>query len=539
MVASVDLETRILQPQHSEQTTNVSRKKNRMPLSKVFSSMVASVLALSMLSAAQLAAAAELRLAGVFGDHMVLQREKPITIWGWGEVGTEVRVTFADQTSRAKVDAGGRWQVVLNPMATSHEARELVCSSRDKQITVRDVVVGEVWLASGQSNMAMTLKSVADRLTQAQDDIRAADHSSLRFRRIDEPASREPVADIPPKSWTVCSPTTAGSFSAAAYYFASKLQRELDVPVGIIDSSRGGTPIEPFIPREAFQGHPTLEQELALGDREDLLGIWKLAGGVRARDANWLPGRLFHSRLAPMKQFAVRGAIWYQGESNCGIEEDPRDYQHKMRGLIQGWRDAFGNPSMPVYFVQLPGSGASPNWPYLREQQRLSCNLPHTGMVVTIDLLDGDIHPPNKIDVGDRLARWALAGPYEKKLTPSGPLFDRVEIDDSKVIVHFQYAESGLMFAEKQGLDAPVEKRDGKLSHFELADAEGVWHPADATIVERSVVVQSKAVPRPVAVRYGYELSPQHCHLYNRDGLPAAPFCSNPKLLTEPVIRTE
>jgi sialate O-acetylesterase len=148
------------------------------------------------------------------------------------------------------------------------------------------------------------------------------------------------------------------AFSGVAFYFVRQLHRELGVPVGIIDSSRGGTPIEPFIPREAFGAHPTLRRELDLGDQCDLDGFWKLPGGVRARDANWLPGRLFNSRLAPLARFTVRGAIWYQGESNSGVGEDPRDYQHKMRALITGWRHAFGNEQMPVYFIQLPGSGA-------------------------------------------------------------------------------------------------------------------------------------------------------------------------------------
>lgn len=483
---------------------------------------------------------AETRLAGIFGDHMVLQRDRAITIWGWGTKGSKVNVAFADQAIETNVDDDGRWQASLQPLKASSEARDLIVTSGDDRIALSDVVVGEIWHASGQSNMAMTVNSVANRIPTARDDIRAATLPSIRFRRIDEPQSKIPLSDIPQKSgWVVCSPNSVGHFSAAAFYFARKLQAELNMPIGIIDSSRGGTPIEPFIPREAFQNHPTLEQELALGDAEDLLGIWKLAGGVRARDANWLPGRLFHSRLAPIKQLAVRGAIWYQGESNCGIEEDPRDYRYKMRALIAGWREAFGDATMPVCFVQLPGSGASPNWPYLREQQRLSSDLPSTGMVVTIDLLDGDIHPPNKFDVGERLARWALAGPYKTKIAKSGPLFDRITIEKERVIVHFQFAESGLMIAQKEGLAEPLEKKEGELSHFEVADAAGQWHPAEAMIDGRTLVVRSAKVSQPVAVRYAYELNPPSCHLYNRDGLPASPFCSDPTLLAEPTIRTE
>jgi sialate O-acetylesterase len=198
-----------------------------------------------------------------------------------------------------------------------------------------------------------------------------------------------------------------------------------------------------------------------------------------------------------------------------------------MRALINGWRGAFGSDSLPFYFVQLPGSGARAGWPYLREQQRLSMDLPDTGMVVTIDLLDEDIHPPNKIDVGDRLARWALAKRYEKNIVPSGPLFDRVEFASGRAMVYFSYAESGLMTAIKRGTEPAVENSESTLEHFELADPTGRWFPAAAVIEGSTVVVQSEEVVEPVAVRYAYEINPQHCHLYNRAGLPASPFCSD------------
>jgi sialate O-acetylesterase len=475
---------------------------------------------------------AELRLSGIFSDRMVLQRERPVLVWGWADKGQQVTVQFDGQTASATADGGGAWQVTLKPMKPSGEGRDLSVRINGESLVIRDVVVGDVWHASGQSNMAMTVGAVAIRLPQAREPIAAAKFPAIRFRRINENESAKPLDNLPLRGgWIVCAPETVGGFSAAAFYFARKLHTQLGVPIGVIDSSRGGTPIEPFIPRDAFQSHPTLRRELELGDQGDLRGIWKLPGGVRARDANWLPGRLFHSRLAPITRFVVRGAIWYQGESNCGDGEDPRDYQHKMRALITGWRKALGNEKMPVYFVQLPGSGARDGWPYLREQQRLSADLPNTGMAVTIDLLDGDIHPPNKIDVGERLARWALAGEYEKKIPYSGPLFERAEIADGKVTVHFAHAESGLMVATKDGLADPKEAPETKLSHFELADNTGQWHAAVAAIQGQAVIVRSEEVPNPVAVRYAYAVNPQHCNLYNRDGLPASPFCSDPTLL--------
>lgn len=477
-------------------------------------------------------ASAELTLAGIFSDHMVLQRERSIPIWGWADKGREVTVRFAGQSVTAKVNEDGAWQAILTPLAASGEGRELVAACEGETVVVANVVVGDVWHASGQSNMAMNVQAVAKHFSQAGADIAAANLPTIRFRRIDEPQSAVPGKDIPIKAgWLVCSPETVGGFSAAAFYFARKLRGELNIPIGIVDSSRGGTPIEPFIPRAAFKAHPTLLRELELGDQGDLLGIWKLPGGVRARDANWLPARLFHSRLAPINRFAVRGAIWYQGESNCGDGEDPRDYRQKMRALITGWRAAMGNDALPFYFVQLPGSGARAGWPYLREQQRLSLGLPRTGMAVTIDLFHEDIHPPNKFDVGERLARLALVDEYGRKVPSSGPLFERVEIADGRAVVFFTHAESGLMIGIKNGLGEPKEDRAIKLMHFELADQAGTWHPAEAAIDGATVIVRNEHLPRPAAVRYAYAINPPHCRLYNRDGLPAAPFCSHPELL--------
>ncbi len=477
-------------------------------------------------------AAADLRLAGIFADHMVLQRETSVQVWGWADRGERVTVEFAGQAAETSASGDGTWMVTLKPLKASKEGGPLRVESGDQAVVINDVLVGEVWHASGQSNMAMTVGAMARELDVVEADIAAADLPALRFCRINEAESPQPLSDLRrPATWTVCDPSTVSGFSGVAFYFARQLHRELGVPIGVIDSSRGGTPIEPFIPRAAFDSHPTLKRELELGDQGDLDAIWKLPGGVRARDANWLPGRLFHSRLAPISRFAVRGAIWYQGESNCGVQEDPRDYQHKMRALINGWRQALGNEKLPVYFVQLPGSGAGDGWPYLREQQRLATDLPHTGMVVTVDIDGAGIHPANKIDVGKRLARWALAKDYGRKIAFSGPLFDRQVIRGGKIVLHFRHADSGLMVADKDGLMEPREMPEAELAHFEVADKAGDWQPAVAKIEGKTVVVTSSMITLPIAVRYAYAVSPDNCNLYNRDGLPAAPFCSQPDLL--------
>ncbi|MFT7643103.1 MAG: sialate O-acetylesterase [Pirellulaceae bacterium] len=476
---------------------------------------------------------AELRLATIFSDHMVIQRDQPIRIWGWSEKQQVVKVEFSGQVISTTADDTGAWKITFKKgLAASSEPRKLSVRTDSAERVIEDIVIGDVWHASGQSNMAMTVNSVARRLPAAAKHIAEAKTSGIRFRRIHAGPATQPQLNVPNGSWQTCSPATVKSFSAAAYYFARSIHAELNIPIGIIDSSRGGTPIEPFIPREAFTSHPTLRAELELGDKDDLAAIWRLAGGVRARDANWLPGRLFQSQTAPITRLAVRGVIWYQGESNCGVGEDPRDYEHKMRALISGWRKAIENDALPFYFVQLPGSGAREGWPYLREQQRLASNMPHSGMAVTIDLLDHDIHPLNKVDVGRRLAKLAIAGAYGKDIPFSGPSFSKAEINGDTVTAHFNHADNGLVLAVKKGISEPVESSDIELSHFELAEADGKWYPATAKIHGKTVVVKSKDVSAPKAVRYGYAIDPQHCHLYNRDGLPASPFCSSAKYLT-------
>lgn len=474
---------------------------------------------------------AELKLAGVFADHVVLQRERPIPVWGWGDVGKVVQVEFAGNTVEAKIPKDGLWTVTIPACEASSAGRLLVARCGEETAEVRDVVVGEVWHASGQSNMAWTVGAVRKQWEATQADLDAAQLPAIRFCRLDDGESAEPLRDLRRKAtWTVCEPSSAANFSAVAFYFARRLQAELGVPVGILDSSRGGTPIEPFIPRAAFHGHSTLESERELGDRVDLAGLKALPGGVWARDNHWLPGRLFHSRIEPVARFAARGAIWYQGESNCGDGEDPRDYEHKQRALIRGWRQALANEELSFYVVQLPGSGARPSWPYLREQQRLAADLPRTGLAVTIDLEGGDIHPPNKRDVGERLARWALAKDFDRDVVFSGPRFVKQEVRGESLVLHFEHAE-GLMTANKIGVDPPQPTPDEAPRNFEITDESGVWKPATAKFVGWTIVVYSPQVKAPIAARYAYATSPKGCNVYNGAGLPAAPFCSRPELL--------
>jgi sialate O-acetylesterase len=245
-----------------------------------------------------------------------------------------------------------------------------------------------------------------------------------------------------------------------------------------------------------------------------------------------MPGRIFNARVAPIAPYAVRGFIWYQGESNAGHGEDPRNYRFKMRALADGWRTTWQQPELPFYFVQLPAfKDEAKGWIRLREEQRRSLSLPHSGMAVTIDLRDADIHPANKLDVGDRLARWALAKTYGQKIPFSGPLFKSATIEGDSIRVDFEHTGGGLMVARKEGLEPARPTPDAALAHFELSDGAGTWYRAQATIDGNTVVVRCPAISKPKAVRYACSGAPSNANLYNPAGLPASPFCSDLELL--------
>jgi sialate O-acetylesterase len=476
-------------------------------------------------------AEAAVAAAKIFADHMVLQRQMPVPVWGVAPPGREVAVSFAGQTVKATAAADGRWRVVLEPLEAEAAGRELTVAAGDDRQLIRDVVVGEVWFVCGQSNMQYTAGTMARGLPAGRELVAQADLPAVRFCRINEPAAATPRTDLAAARWDVCSPATVAGHSAVGFVFARRLHAELGVPVGIIDSSVGGTPIEPYIPEAAFVGHPTLEKIAALARAGDVAGIRSLAGGTFVRGDHWLPGRLYNGRIAPLVPSAIRGAAWYQGESNCGRGEDPRDYEAKLRALVAGWRAAWSRPDLPVFVVQLP-QWRSYAWPFLREEQRRAvAGLDHSGLVVTIDLdFANDIHPPNKIDVGERLARWPLATIHGRDVPVQGPVYRAAEARDGGMTVIFDHAKDGLMAGRAAGAGEPVVEDGTVVNGCELCDEQGVWHHAEARIDGPRLVVTSDAVPRPVAVRYAClpEAVPgKPWNLYGRSGLPAGPFCSD------------
>jgi len=470
----------------------------------------------------------------VFSDHGVLQQGVPVPVWGGATPGAKVTVEFAGQVKATSAGGNGSWRLELDPLRANVAGEQMQIAAGAERIEIRDLLVGEVWYASGQSNMQMTLAACAKRFDTIGMIVDDPKSQPIRTLRVGNSDTEKELVDLPgPLGWKLDTPANRKGQSAVAFFFALQLYIELKVPIGIIEGSWGGKPIEGFIPRAEFEKSAVLKPILDLAEADDLEKLKQIEGGVIIRNTAGRPGRIYNARVSPIAPYALKGFIWYQGESNAGKGEDPRNYREKMRALVSGWRGAWGDPDLPFYFVQLPCYSASPvGWVRLREEQRLSLEIPKTGMAVTIDLRDNDIHPANKLDVGDRLARWALAKTYGTSVPFSGPLFKSVRIDGNRAVVSFDHVGDGLMIARKEGLVAPIESpATAQLAHFELADESGKWHQASAEIEGARVVVKSTKVEKPVAVRYACEGAPADANLYNRAGLPASPFCSKLSLL--------
>jgi len=496
------------------------------------------VLAVFALSSAEALLAAEFKLAAVFGEHMVLQREKPVAVWGWAEPDDRVSVEFAGQAVAAAAAADGRWLVKLAAMPASAEPRTLVarCTRTGQQIEVADVLVGEVWLGSGQSNMAMLVRN-AQNFEQEQ---AAARLPLVRMFKEDSRAAATPQIDGH-GSWTVCAPETVGLYSATLYFMGRELHRELQVPVGLLYSSVGGTPIESWIAQDVQANTPELKAAVAADldtrakfdeaavkeNYEKALDAWKQrvakakAAGQsaprRPRDPaethhrRGEPGGLFNAKINPLIPYTVRGMIWYQGEGNAHPEK-AHLYQYQLPLLVSDWRNRWGE-ELPFAWVQLPNfQRPGEGWMLVREAMLKTLRLPHTGMAITIDIGESkQIHPVNKQEVGRRLALWALGDVYGRSVpATSGPLPAGHERRGNAIAVTFTYAD---------GLRAKAGEAQG----FTIAGADRQFKPATVRVEGNHVIVSAGDVAEPVAVRYAWEPDPQ-CNLVNGAGLPASPF---------------
>ncbi|RUL87465.1 sialate O-acetylesterase [Tautonia sociabilis] len=444
---------------------------------------------------AALPAAAELSPNPIFSDGMVLQRGTTVPIWGTADDGAEVTVTFRGQTATATAD-GGKWQARLHDLEAGGPD-ELTISSGGETITIKDVLVGEVWVCSGQSNMQWTVANSADPETviaNAKDD-------QLRLLTVPRVGTAEPQ-DRVDVSWSPTTPETIPGFSAVAYHFGKTLRAELGVPVGLISTNYGGTPAEAWTAREALAADPLLKPIL---DRP-----------LHERESH-RPGWLYNAMIHPIVPFAIAGAIWYQGESNAG-----RAYEYRtlFPAMIRNWRNAWGRGDFPFLLVQLapfmkieeqPTESA---WAELREAQLMSTQvLRNVGMAVITDVGEqDDIHPKQKEPVGIRLALAALALGYDQDVCYSGPTLKSARFEDGKAILTFDHTCGGLV------------AKDGSLTGFTIAGADRKFVNASAEIVsEDTIEVSSPEVERPASVRFGWANFPV-VNLFNEAGLPASPF---------------
>lgn len=494
-------------------------------------------------------AGAEVRLAKIFSDNMVLQRNKPIRVWGWADPGENVTVSLSGREASVKADSKGRWLAELPAMKEGENLELTVAAARTN--VLKNIIIGDVWICSGQSNMEWTFGGC-----NSPEDVRSADFPKIRQVKIACVKAETEQEELPAGGWQVCSPKTASGFTAVGLYFAREIHQKTGVPIGLISDNWGGTAIEPWTAPEGMAMTPALAPEVAkkakviedyraaLPKTLDELDRWTAATREALRKGSGITpppampaspasggwSSIYNAMVHPIIRFPIKGVLWYQGETNGGEGDS---YYHKMHALIGGWRKLWGQGDFPFYFVQLanfqqptedPAGGNG--WARLRCAQTKSLTITNTGMAVAIDVGEGgDIHPKNKFDVGIRLARWALARDYDKKdMVPSGPLFREIKIEGDKARISFDYADSGLMAGIKKGRDPVVEDKDGKLRRFAVAGADKVWSWANAVIDGSTVLVSSTNVPAPVAVRYGFSCNPQGVNLYNKEGLPASPF---------------
>jgi sialate O-acetylesterase len=488
---------------------------------------------------------ADLKVAAIFGDNMVLQQQMAVPVWGWCEPGAEVTVHFTGQNKSTLADADGKWLVKLDKLKASAVPHEIVVTcfwgksflntngssaisgeriGSDAMKTFTNILVGEVWLASGQSNMEKPIGNQPGQkpVFNAAQELAAANFPNIRIFKVEKKLAAAPPPDLSANSgWLECNSNSLDSihFSAAAYFFGREIHTNLNVPVGLVESSWGGTRIEPWTPPSGFE---KISSQAKFAQTK--LSTNKLS--------NTRPMAIYNAMIAPLGGFAMRGAIWYQGESNLmgtNADNDYLEYSDKMSALVGGWREIWGEGDFPFYFVQIApykyagGKLKRVNSPEMLPefwtlQSQAAWKIKNTGMAVTTDITDNldDIHPRDKQDVGHRLALLARNKTYgEKNVVCSGPTFKKMKIEDGKAILEFENVAGGL--ASKDGQP---------LTWFTIAGADGKFVPADAKISGDTVEVSSPEIKNPKAVRFAWDetAQPNFC---NRAGLPAEPFSTD------------
>lgn len=524
--------------------------------------LVSLTLALSLVAVAR----AEVTPAALFTDHAVLQRDKPLPIWGTAEVGEKITVTFGEQRREATAGYDGRWIAILDPLPASTYGADLIIAGKNT-ITRHNVVVGEVWLCSGQSNMEWPVARAAN----AEAEIAAANFPFLRHIRIEHTVSETPADTAKTSGWQPASTQTVGSFTAVGYFFARDIHQKIGVPVGVIHSSWGGTPVESWMSPAALETDPAFavvrqrwQQNLAefparQAEYEAKLATWTKAEAdakatltTRVENASrgrapvridattlyndwlrqnprprpprgtgdpWTPSGLFNGMINPLLPYTIRGVLWYQGESNA---ERAAEYHALFSTMIKAWRVHFGQDDFPFYWVNLANYGVPTDnnergrtYAFLREAQTKTLALPNTGQALAIDIGDPkNIHPTNKQEVGRRLALLARNRIYGLSGDDMGPVFASATREGAALRVRFTHASGGLV-----AHDRPVQA-------LEIAGSNRVFYPAEGRIDRDTLIVAASAVREPVAVRYAWTNAPE-ANLYNGAGLPATPFRSD------------
>jgi sialate O-acetylesterase len=518
----------------------------------------------------------ELTLPGIFGDSMVLQADMPIPVWGKAAPNQVVDITFGGVTVSGTASDTGDWKVVLPAQKANAVGGAFEAAAPDSKVAFKDVVVGEVWLCSGQSNMEYNL----GRAHNGAEEVPKAEDSAIRFFQVKKGSSLAPSKEITGK-WLKCTPGSAAGFSAVGYFFGKDIRKELGRPVGLIGSYWGGTPAQAWTSIEGLTKEPGLAnfvneyrenrvQDAANGKNfpairkafDEQMAKWKkehepqfieetqrwAEAAKKARSegrevpprptpavaqpkvprppggGGGGPGNLFNAMISPLVPYAMRGVIWYQGEANAGR---PAEYATLFPALIRDWRAQWQQGDFPFLFVQLARFTSSPvqNWPYLREAQSAALKLPNTGMAVAYDVGDPtDIHPKDKYDVAKRLSAIALRAVYGRENSAAGPIFRSAKISGNTIELSFENTGGGLEIGSApwvpEGL-SPLSK--DKLVGFFVSNDKNQWFPANARIEGDMVLVSSPEVTPPVAVRYAWANCPD-ANLYNKEGFPAAPF---------------
>lgn len=440
-------------------------------------------------------ATATIRLPAVIGSNMVLQQRSQAAIWGWGDPGEKINVTtsWSSSIDSTVTSSDGKWKIILNTPAAGGPFT--ITIQGWNRIVLNNILIGEVWVCSGQSNMEWSSynnnQQIIAELPKSQND-------KIRLFHIPRTTAAYPQ-DNCEGDWQICGPETLKGFSVIGYFFGKQLQQELNVPIGIIESAWGGTPAEVWTPAEVIESNAVTKNAAA-----------------QLTETPWgphRPGRTYNAMIAPITSFNIAGAIWYQGESNTGV---PAAYEQTFTGMIGAWRNAW-QKDLPFYYVQIaPYKYGNKNVGALvMEQQARSQSYPRTGMVVITDLVDNvnDIHPQNKYDVANRLANLALADAYKQnKPAYKSPVFKRMDTDKDKLVLYFDHAPNGF-----------VTKENAKPTEFYIAGDDRVFVPAEVQVEKARIIVYSKKVSKPAAVRFAFSNTAM-ANLFSKEGLPVTPF---------------